>query len=89
MKKYKMLVRDFIRGSIRDFRLRHHYSQEHMAELLHISTRCYIDQEHGKYGLSALPLLAFLLLLSDNDVLLMLRDFRELLEKEAHNHDAA
>lgn len=89
MSRYKRVVKEFFSGSIRDFRLRHHYSQEYMAELLHISTRCYIDQEHGKYGFSAVPLLSFLLLLSDNDVLLMLHNFRELLEKEAHNNDAA
>ena len=89
MKTYTKLLKNLLRDSIHDFRLRHHYSQEYMAELLYISPRCYIDQEHGKYGFSFHTFVRFLLLLSDKDVLHMLHEFRELLEKEAHDDESA
>ena len=52
-----------------------------MAELLHISPRSYFDLEHGKYGLSALTLIFFLLILSKTDVLNLLDEFQNLVDR--------
>lgn len=81
MKNYKLLLRDFLKDFVRDFRVRNRYSQEYMAELLHESVRCYLDQEHGKYGFSTLTFVFLLLALSESDILHLIREFRALFEK--------
>lgn len=82
MRQYKRLLKNFLRDYMYDYRKQHSYSQEHMAELLHISPRSYSDQEHGKYSPSALTLMFFLLLLTDEEALLVLHRFKEYLHKE-------
>ena len=55
-------------------------TQEEMAEILHVAPRSYADQERGIYGFSALSFLYFLFLLSDSEILDLLRDLREVLK---------
>ena len=81
MNNYKYLFQKFLRKNVRSFRSRNSLSQERMAELLHVSPRSYFDQEHGKYGFSALSLASYLLLLSDDEVLIFLRELRALVEQ--------
>lgn len=88
MSNYKYLFQKFLRKSVRTFRSRNAISQERMAELLHVSPRSYFDQEHGKYGFSSTSLISYLLLLSDDEVLLFLKDFREYLKKTENEHVA-
>ena len=59
-----------------------------MAEKLRISPRSYIDLERGKYGFSAATFAFFLLILSEEDVLELLRSLRKLINEE-DSHDAA
>jgi len=80
MHPYQTLLKNFLTGRIYGYRIKHHYSQEYVAEILLISPRSYIDLEHGKYGFSAPTLIAFLLLLPDNEVLDLLQDFRSLVK---------
>lgn len=82
MRQYKFLLQSLLRDSIYAFRKKRRYSQERMAELLHISARSYIDQEHGKYSFSALSVLFYFLVLPEEEVLSFLRTFRERLEQE-------
>lgn len=77
----KQLLTAYLREQIHVYRNKEGYTQEKMAEKLHIAPRSYFDQEHGKYGFSALSLTYFLLLLSEEEVLLFLNNFREILQR--------
>lgn len=88
MRMYRSLLKKFLSERVYEKRLQLQYTQERMAEALHISPRSYIDLEHGKYGFSILTFIFFLLLLSEDEVLQLLRDFRMLTERTDHN-DAA
>ncbi|MBU5626933.1 hypothetical protein KQI82_09335 [Oscillibacter sp. MSJ-2] len=89
MRQYKTLLQVFLRNSIYAFRKEMGYSQERMAELLHISPRSYIDQEHGKYSFSALSVIFFLITIPEERVLSLLRAFRKLLQEEGERGDVA
>lgn len=88
MRMYRSLLKKFLSERVYEKRLQLQYTQERMAKALHISPRSYIDLEHGKYGFSILTFIFFLLLLSEDEVLQLLRDFRMLTERTDHN-DAA
>lgn len=88
MRIYQSLLKKFLSERVYEKRMQLQYTQEHMAEALHISPRSYIDLEHGKYSFSILTFIFFLLLLSEDEVLQLLRDFRILTERTDHN-DAA
>lgn len=60
-------------------RIVHAFSQEHMAEALRISPRSYIDQEHGKYGFSAMTLVYYIFLLNDEEILTFIGELRYLM----------
>lgn len=83
----KQLLMSYLRKEIHSFRNQKGYSQEMMAEKLHIAPRSYFDQEHGKYGFSALSLIYFLLLLPEDEVIVFLKNFRKLLQRS--EEDAA
>ncbi|MDO5146576.1 MAG: hypothetical protein Q4D60_06210 [Eubacteriales bacterium] len=86
MNNYKCF-HELIRKQIQSYRLQHSYTQEHMAELLHISARSYFDQEHGKYGFSSITLAYFLLMLSAEEVMSLLGEVRTVLEGRDRNED--
>ena len=88
MRPYQALLKKFLSQRAYDYRMEQQYSQERMAEVLHIAPRSYLDLEHGKYGFSALTFIFFLLALPENEVIKLLQDFRELTERSDHN-DAA
>ncbi|WP_343247221.1 helix-turn-helix domain-containing protein [Diplocloster hominis] len=81
MRQYKLLLQGFLMDRILLYRSANQFTQEQMAELLHISPRSYFDLEHGKYGLSALTLIFFLLILSKTDVLNLLDEFQNLVDR--------
>lgn len=81
----KQLLMNYLRKEIHAFRDQEGYSQEMMAEKLHIAPRSYFDQEHGKYGFSALSLIYFLLLLPEDEVIIFLKNFRELLQRSGED----
>nr|WP_300303395.1 hypothetical protein [uncultured Anaerostipes sp.] len=80
MDDHKYLLQDFLRNQILDYRHQNHLTQEGMAEALHVSPRSYFDQEHGRYGFSAMSLVFFILLLSEEDLLKFFKNLRFILE---------
>lgn len=85
MSRFKELLKELLSKWVKRFRVERHVSQEVMAETLHISTRSYIDLEHAKYCFSSPSLILFMLKLSDNEVLALLRDCRKLKEEIGHD----
>ncbi len=75
----KQLLMNYLRKEIHAFRDQEGY------EKLHIAPRSYFDQEHGKYGFSALSLIYFLLLLPEDEVIIFLKNFKELLQRSGEN----
>lgn len=68
--------------NITEYRHNHQLSQEQMAEILHVSTRSFADQEHGKYGFSALPFACFLFILSDDETVCFLKELKTIMAEE-------
>lgn len=89
MNVYKNLFQTFLRETIYSYRCKNLYSQEHMAELLHITPRAYVDQEHGTYGFSALSFAFFLLVISEDEVLIFLNSFRAQMKDMEENDEVA
>ncbi|MBU5627690.1 helix-turn-helix domain-containing protein [Oscillibacter sp. MSJ-2] len=87
MCQYKSLLRMFLRDTLYSYRKDHGLSQEQMAELLHISPRSYIDQEHGRYSFSAPTMMFFILALSDEEKLALIHGFKEYMEKAEERGD--
>lgn len=87
MRKEQQLLKSFLRKQIYAYRINNHHSQERMSENLGISTRSYVDQEHGKMGFSALSLMYFILLLDEQEIIKFLKDFKVFCEK--NGDDAA
>ena len=80
MNENKLVFQDFLRSQIHSYRSVHAFSQEHMAEALRIiSPRSYIDQEHGKYGFSAMTLVYYIFLLNDEEILTFIGELRYLM----------
>lgn len=78
----KPLLQDFLSTKIKEYRKAIWVSQECMAEYLRISVRSYSDLENGKSCFSASSLILFLLLLSNEDVIQLLNEFRDILQDE-------
>lgn len=74
-------VRKQFQTALKRTRKQSGYTQETMAEVLHLSTREYGDLERGKHGLSAYTMLLFLLTLADEAILNLLHDCYEKLER--------
>lgn len=79
MNENKLVFQDFLRSRIHSYRSVHAFSQGHMAEALRISPRSYIDQEHGKYGFSAMTLVYYIFLLNDEEILTFIGELRYLM----------
>lgn len=75
MVQYKSLLRALFQAELLEYRKSHGCTQENMAERLCISTRSYIDLEHGKYSVSAIPMLFFLACLPDAKMVEVVRTF--------------
>lgn len=67
MRAYKEALQQLLKNKLLNFRADHEYSQEHIAELLHISPRALFDLESGKYGFSALTLMFFLSVMKESE----------------------
>lgn len=89
MTTYKSLFQSFLKETICRYRCKNSYSQEYMAELLHITPRAYIDQEHGIYGFSALSFAFFLLAISEDEVLIFLKDFKSQIRNLEEKNEVA
>ena len=82
MNQYTVLLRGFLTEQIKTYRRARRITQEAMAEALRISTRYYIDVEHGRSGCSAATLMFFLLLLPDEELLRLCAAFRRMVDEE-------
>ena len=84
MKQYKTLAKEFLAEYTVALRKLRNLTQDEMAERLRITSRAYGDLERGKYCLSAIALLFFLLMLSDDERKTLLEGFRKrVYDKEA------
>lgn len=88
MQTYQLLLKEFLMGRVYDYRTELHYSQERMAEALHISPRSYVDLEHGKYFFSASTFIFFLSALPEEECLQLLKDLRAFIER-IDQHDSS
>ena len=79
MRSCQTIFKQFLNVRLRKYRFAHGYTQERMAELLHISTRAYSDLERGKYSASALTMLFFMSELQETETLALLNDFRKVM----------
>lgn len=79
MNTLKHILTHFLRHRLLSFRKQQKFTQEQMAQKLHISPRSYCDQERGLCGFSSLSLILFLLQLSDDEALRLLHQLRDLL----------
>ena len=85
MQSYQLLLKEFLMGRVYDYRIELKYSQERMAEALHISPRSYVDLEHGKYFFSASTFIFFLSTLPEKESLQLLKKLRAFIERIDQN----
>ena len=84
MHQYKALLQIFLLERIKVYRKGHKLTQENMAEFLRISPRSYAYLEKGDNGCSATTRMFFFLILTEEELLQMLADFRALVEAETY-----
>lgn len=75
----KRLVMAYLSKQVRVFRRKEKYTQEIMAEKLHIASRSYFDLEHEISGFSAMSLIYFMVLLPEEEVLILVKNFKKML----------
>lgn len=83
----KQLLMSYLSRQVCSFRIRENYTQEIMAEKLHIATRSYFDLEHARSGFSTMSLIYFMVLLSDEELNALMKHFKVLLQRS--EEDAA
>ena len=80
MRKSEDLFLDFWVVRVREFRVKMSLSQERLAEKLRVNVRNYQKLERGVHKPSAITLLLFLRLLSDQEILAFIHNFGELVD---------
>ena len=88
MRKHESLFLAFWVVRIREFRIKMELTQERLAEKLCLSTRNYQKLERGVHKLSAITIILFLYLLSDQEIISFTRSFGQMVEK-AHSQEVA
>ena len=78
MRKSEDLFLDFWVVRVREFRVKIGFSQEILAEKLHVNVRNYQKLERGLHKPSAITLLLFLNLLPDQEILAFVHTFGRL-----------
>lgn len=76
---YKDVVKRYLAKYVCKIRVKQGLTKEKMAEYLRISPRSYFDLERGRFCFSGPSLIFFLAMLSDEDVICLLNDFREMM----------
>lgn len=64
----KFFIYACLRTAVQSYRKKYGFTQEEMAEALHISVRSYWNQEHGEHGFSGSSVIYFLILLSPEEL---------------------
>ena len=85
MRQYKKLLQGLLVGWVKQYRVSNDITQEAMAEKLRISPRSYSDLEREIFCFSAVTLMFFLLILSKDEAVRLLEDFRILVDREDQN----
>ena len=80
MRKSEDLFLDFWVVRVREFRAKMNFSQERLAEKMHVNVRNYQKLERGVHLPCATTLALFLGQLSDQEVLAFVRTFAQLVE---------
>lgn len=88
MRKHESLFLAFWVVRIREFRIKMELTQEKLAEKLCLSTRNYQKLELGVHKPSAITIILFLYLLSDQEIISFIRSFGQMVEK-AHSQEVA
>ena len=88
MQKPEDLFLDFWVVRVREFRVKMSFSQERLAEKLHVNVRNYQKLERGVHKPSAITLLLFLNLLPDQEILAFVHTFGKL-AKAGHSEEVA
>ena len=88
MQKHESLFLAFWVVRIREFRIKMELTQERLAEKLCLSTRNYQKLERGGHRPSAITIILFLYLLSDQEIISFIRSFGQMVEK-AHSQEVA
>ena len=88
MRKHESLFLAFWVVRIREFRIKMELTQEKLAEKLCLSTRNYQKLERGVQKPSAITIILFLYLLSDQEIISFIRSFGQMVEK-AHSQEVA
>lgn len=88
MRKYEDLFLAFWVVRIREFRIKMELTQERLAEKLHVNTQNYQKLERGVHKPSAITIVLFLYLLSDQEIISFIRSFGQMVEK-AHSQEVA
>ena len=78
MQKPEDLFLDFWVVRVREFRVKMSFSQERLAEKLHVNVRNFQKLERGVHKPSAIALLLFLNLLPDQEILAFVHTFGKL-----------
>ena len=85
MRKFKTQLQSYLCNVLARSRHDRGITQEKMAELLYLTTRAYGSLERGKSGFSAVTVILFLALLSDEGIVRVVRDFARLLPELEEN----
>ena len=88
MRKHESLFLAFWVVRIREFRIKMELTQERLAEKLCLSTRNYQKLERGVHMPSAITIILFLYLLSDQEIISFIHSFGQMVEK-AHSQEVA
>ena len=88
MRKHESLFLAFWVVRIREFRIKMELTQEKLAEKLCLSTRNYQKLERGVHRTSAITIILFLYLLSDQEIISFIHSFGQMVEK-AHSQEVA
>lgn len=88
MRKHESLFLAFWVVRIREFRIKMELTQEKLAEKLCLSTRSYQKLERGVHKPSAITIILFLYLLSNQEIISFTRSFGQMVEK-AHSQEVA
>ena len=88
MRKHESLFLAFWVVRIREFRIKMELTQERLAEKLCLSTRNYQKLERDDHRPSAITIILFLYLLSDQEIISFIRSFGQMAEK-AHSQEVA
>lgn len=88
MKRYKILLKNFLAVFVHSWRKERGLTQEQMAEFLRITPRSYGDLERGRFCFSTNALIFLLLLLNEKELMDFIDKLRECININ-HQEDVA